>query len=459
MMSEPQSIYVGHLEPDRILRIVEPDTTLPNYEGEVTFSSPQCRVLESNSLVTIALAGIRGGKTHVGAFKTLMYALAHPCGEDEFHAIGSPTYQMSKVPVEKMFRLLFDKTIFPICPLIKFVKSEKTFLLACEDGRTTKIIVRSLHDPDRWRGLKLLSCWLDEGAYISKYAWDIVQGRLADSNGPCWITTTPAGYNWVFDLYDDARNGDTDITVVHWASTENVFASAEGLAGLMERFDPLTYQQEVQARFVRGSGLIYYTFNRTAHLKKGVFDKNKELWVGQDFNVNPMCGIFAQPYRNSLRQEGAHVIWTRRAANSDTYALATYLDQFCKEKNYPKSKITIYADAAGKARSTAGKSDFRILREAGYRVDAPKANPLVKDRINCVNGLFAPKSRVPRLVVDPDCQDFIKGIEKQAWDSETDPPQPDKTQGYDHMNDGFGYMCWRRWPLKKQMSTGMARAA
>lgn len=445
---------------ERILRLVEPDETLPSYTGELTLSAPQLQLYESDALITLGIAGIRGGKTHVGAFKSLDYALAHPCGEDEFHAVGSPTYQMSKVPIEKMFRLLYDKTLFPICPLVKFVKSERTFILACEDGRTTKIIIRSLHDPDRWRGLKLLSGWLDEGAYISKYAWDIVQGRLADSNGPCWITTTPAGYNWVFDLYDDARHGNKDIRVIHWPSTANIFASQIGLAGLIGRFDPRTYQQEVQGKFVRGSGIVYYTFQRTHHLKPGKFDKNKPLYVGQDFNVNPMCSVFSQPFTTQDGHEGAHVLWSRRVENSDTFALVNYLDQFCRSNFYPKSKVIIYADAAGKARSTAGKSDFRILRESGYRVDAPASNPLIKDRVNCVNGLFAPiESRFPRLLVDPECREFIQGLEKQVWDPESDPPVPDKTMGYDHMNDGFGYMCWRRWPLKARTTLPGRRAA
>lgn len=436
----------------RVLQLVEPDATLPSYDGEIALSDPQIRVLESDSLVTLAIAGIRGGKTHVGALKTILFAMANPCGEDEVHLIGSPTYEMSRVPVEKMFRLLYDKTLFPISPLIRFVKSQRMFVLACADGRTTKIVVRSLHEPNRLRGLKCLSAWLDEGAYITKEAWDIIQGRLADSNGPCWITTTPAGYNFVYDLYDKARKGDRTINVVHWASSENTFANAEGIAGLIQRFDPKTYQQEVAARFIRNAGIVYYTFQSKVHLAHGVFNPRKELWVGQDFNVNPMCSVFAQPFSNSRGEEGPHVLWARRAENSDTYALAAYLDEFCRQKNFPKSKVTIYPDAAGKARSTAGKSDFRILREAGYRVDAPSANPLIKDRVNCINGLFAPPTRVPRILIDPDVLTFIEGLEKQCWSEDVDPPVPDKTQGHDHMNDAFGYMCWRRYPLKNQTS-------
>lgn len=434
----------------RVLSLVTEDPSLPVYEGSCALTEAQLRVLESDTLITIAIAGIRGGKTHVGALKMILYALANPCEADEVHLVGSPTYAMSRVPVEKIFRLLYDKSIFPICPLIRYIKSERTFLLACADGRITKIQIWSLHEPNRLRGVKAKSAWCDEGAYITKEAWDIVQGRVADSNGPIWITTTPAGYNFVYDLYDKARNGDPTITVVHWTSDENQFANEEGIAGLIGRFDPKTYQQEVQGKFIRNAGIVYYTFTRKVHLVRGAFNPAQELWVGQDFNVNPMCSVFAQPFKNTRGEEGAHIKWGRRAENSDTYGLVAYLDEFCRVNHYGKSKITIYPDAAGKQRSTAGKSDFRILREAGYKVDAPAANPLIKDRVNCVNGLLAPPTRVPRIIVDPDMEKFIQGLEKQAWEEGADPPTPDKSQGYDHWNDALGYMCWRRWPLKTQ---------
>lgn len=440
------------------LRVVEEDPTLESHEGHARMTPHQLRVVLSTALITIALAGIRGGKTHAGAMKELTYALSHPCTEDEVHLVLAPTYTMSNRPVEKIFKLLYDKKLFPICPLIKYIKSERSFLLACEDGRTTKIQVASLHDPNRIRGIKALSAWIDEGAYISQEAWDIVQGRLADTNGPCWITTTPAGYNWVFDLYDQAVKGAKHIKVIHWPSTENIFASAEGLGNLIQRYDPKTYQQEVQARFVRGSGLCYYTFNRFVHLKKGVVNRSLPLWVGQDFNVNPMCSVIGQPFKTPEGEEGVHILKTRSAPNSDTFGLVTFLDNFIREHRIEKKQVTIYADAAGNARSTAGKSDFQILRGANYRVDASLHNPLVKDRINCVNGLFQPLvSKYPRILINDDIHDLVNDLEKQAWDPDTDPPAPDKTKGYDHRTDALGYLCWKRWPLKTL--TQLARSA
>ena len=274
---------------DSLLEQEEVDST-------ISLTRKQLRVFLSHAAITLAIAGIRGGKTHVGALKMIFYAMENPCTEDELHLVCSPTYGMAKVPLEKIFKLLYDKELFPVCPLIRFIKSERIFVLAAGDGLVTRIKVVSLHDPDRLRGIKAKSAWIDEGAYVDAYAWEVVQGRLADSAGPCWVTTTPAGYNWVYDIYDKARQGDPEINVVHWESTENTYIDQAGIARLADRFDAKAHEQEVRARFVRGRGLVYYPFSRAKHAKVGRVNPNLPLLVGQDFNVDPMASVLGQPF-------------------------------------------------------------------------------------------------------------------------------------------------------------------
>lgn len=429
--------------------------------GKIVLHAAQVSAFMSAAAITLVIAGIRGGKTHVGALKTLFYALLHPCREDEVHLVASPTFPMSRVPVAKIFTMLYDNSVFPWNPLIRYRKSDRVFELRAAGGGITRVQVVSLHDPDKIRGIKALSAWIDEGAYVSEEAWQIVQGRLADSAGPCWITTTPAGYNWVYDLYERALEEKRDgipvqarsIRVVHFSSLQNTFIKDKsGFDRLVQGYDERTYKQEVDARFVRMRGLIYHPFSRAANLKIGRINPLAPLWVGQDFNVDPMSSVIAQPFRvPGGKYEGAHIKSERRAPDSDTFGLVRFLDEFIAEHRIPKDRVTIFADASGRSRSTSGKSDFFILREAGYEVKAPPRNPLVKDRINCVNGLLRPMPSVcahPRLLVDPSCVGVIESFEKQIWKPESDPPEPDKTQGFDHYMDATGYMCWANWPLK-----------
>lgn len=430
--------------------------------AKVEMTEAQFRVYVSQAKITLAIAGVRGGKTHVGALKMLHYAMSHPCEADEVHLVLSPTYPMSRVPIEKMFKLLFDTAIFPVNPMVRFSRSQRAFTIVAEDGKTSTILIRSASDPDRLRGLKVLSCWIDEAAFTSEYAWEIVQGRLADVDGPCWITTTPNGFNWVFDLYDKARKGDTSIRVVHWPSTANRFISQDGINRLAGSYDPKAHKQEVGALFVRGRGLIYYPFRRAIHVRPWKFNPQLPLYVGQDFNVDPMATVLMQPIRTPTGEDGLHVFATWRREDSSTFKLCVELHEFCEQHRIDHGQVTVFPDASGNARSTSGKSDFKIIREAGFSISAPARNPMIKDRINCVNGLLAPmsmdgKRRHPRLFVDPSATDVIDSLEKQIWAPESDPPVPDKTMGWDHFADALGYPCWRLFPLKSGTVIGARR--
>lgn len=451
-------------------RIVYESAADADYSIATTkLTAKQYRFVFSEAKRVVAVAGIRGGKTHAGALKTLLYAMQHPTKEDEVHLVVSPTYPMSKVPVEKLFRLLYDKTIFPVCPLLRYSRSDRTFYLNAVGGGVAAIAVRSAHDPDRLRGLKVLSAWIDEGAYCSNYAWEVIQGRLADVDGPCWVTTTPNGFNWVYDLYEQAKTAansdleegeEPEIDIIHWTSQENTFIATEGIARLSADYDDRTRQQELGARFVRGRGVVYYAFNRSKHVRYRPIDPRLPLYIGQDFNVDPMASVIAQPFKTIDGQDGIHVVESFQQFDSSTWKLVSWLKEWLKRHSIAPSAVTFFPDASGTARSTSGQSDFQIIKAAGFHVSAPARNPFVKDRVNCVNGLLRPmgadgQRKAARLLINPGhTEALIESLEKQTWKKDSNPAVPDKMNGFDHLNDALGYMCWRLFPLRRRTVVG-----
>lgn len=445
---------------------------IPIRQGHYTAHPKQARflrlVLALKLKLVLALAGIRGGKTDAGAFAMCMSAVQRPCVDDEYFFIFSPTYRMSKAPVDKMFKVLYDKRIFPVCPLIRYAKSDRVFHLRAKGG-VSRVMVMSLEDYDKIRGFRSVGGWWDEPDYSKKDAFPVVYGRHADTNAQLWLTTSPNGFdNISFEIYDAARKEEAAGVplherkhgVAHWESWDNPFISRAGLEDLAKQYDEKTYNQEVRALFVRSSGLMYGAFGRV-NIAEGAIRSDLELWVGTDFNVNPMCSVIAQPFTTREGLEGAHILAERWAPDSNTYDLAKFLDQFVTERRIPIDRVTVYVDASGGARKTsAKKSDIQILRSAGFRVRARSVNPEVKDRVNCVNGLLRPRLlRYPRLVVDPRCVKTIESFEKQKWKDGVNPPEPDKTSGWDHLPDGVGYLCWGRWPLRPEASLGQRKAA
>lgn len=437
----------------------------PAPRGRYVAHRKQAKVLRSRAKITLAVGGIRGGKTDVGSvWMLLKNALQRPCTDDEYHFIFSPTYRMSKAPVDKMFRALSPSAgIFPVSPLIRFARADRIFYLAAKGG-VSRVMVMSLEHYDRVRGFRALSGWMDEGAYIKDEAFDVVYGRLADTNGPLLVTTTPNGHNWVFDEYEKAvKEAEAGVplekrkyAVAHWTSFDNPYVSAEGMKDLAVQYDEKTFNQEVLALFVRSSGLMYSAFS-AANVVDGIrVNPALELWVGQDFNVDPMSSVIAQPFTTREGMEGAIVVAERVARDSNTYELVAFMDGYIRDHRIPRERVTIYVDASGKSRKTsATKSDVQILRAAGYRVSAKSRNPAVKDRVNCVNGLFRPRLlRYPRLLVSRDCVQTIDCLEKQKWKQGVNPPEPDKSTGHDHLPDGLGYLCWGRWPVKPEATLG-----
>jgi hypothetical protein len=432
--------------------------------GRKALHAGQLRALQAifvqHALITLLIAGIRGGKTEVGALASILYALEHPTGEDEYHLACSPTYPMSIVPEEKLLATLWDKKVFPANPLIAYKKRDRVMVLAARDGRVTRIKIVSMHEPGRLRGLKALSAWGDEAAMWAVEAWLILLGRLADVNGPAWLTTTPDGMNWLYDLVQKAETDET-IRVIRFSSLDNPFISRPGFVRLSDHYDEDTYNQEVNAQFVKPKGIIYRAFDRKTHVQPWRFNRRAPIEVGQDFNVSPMASVLAQPFRTAAGTDGLHVFAERFADDSDTYELAEDLLKLADRWHVPKERWSIFPDASGKARKTsAKKSDLQILRDAGFSIRARKRNPEVRDRVNTVNGLLMPRlSRVPRLLIDPSCVKLIESLERQKWLRDVSPPEPDKTGGYDHANDALGYLCFGRFPLEPRTTLAPPRKA
>ena len=108
------------------------------------------------------------------------------------------------------------------------------------------------------------------------------------------------------------------------------------------------------------------------------------------------------------------------------------------KKKYPG--IAIYPDATGSARKTsATMSDHAILRDTGFTVRAPLANPPVKDRTNAFNALMRNGN-----VSFENCPELISDLERCTWRSgDIDKRDPERT----HASDAAGYAMVYNFPV------------
>lgn len=129
--------------------------------------------------------------------------------------------------------------------------------------------------------------------------------------------------------------------------------------------------------------------------------------------------------------------------NSDTQDLCAFL-----RNKFGDRLRTIFPDASGSARKTAapgGKTDFYYIREAGYEIDAPYANPKRRDRYNSVNGKLKSSNGKTTLTVCPKgCPNLTKYLRVYSHEL------MNKQKHMSHALDSFGYPVHRLFPIVRE---------
>jgi len=232
--------------------------------------------------VVLFLGGIRGGKTYAGAREALKQIYKYQ-RRPNLGWIVSPTYPMSLVP-EREFRAAAGDLI------LRQLKGERAFLMMPPSSMPNhyyRVEVKSAEDPDRLRGPSPGWIWIDEGAMISKECFDILRGRVLDSKGVIFITTTPRGMNYCYeDIYQQSLK-DPSYIVVQSKTSENTFLDLKEIEDLRGRYTGEFASQELDAEFLSFKGLVYKDYKPMLHRVKPVaVPENAYIVCGVDFGYN-----------------------------------------------------------------------------------------------------------------------------------------------------------------------------
>jgi phage terminase large subunit len=107
----------------------------------------------------------------------------------------------------------------------------------------------------------------------------------------------------------------------------------------------------------------------------------------------------------------------------------------------------VYPDPASKQRKTSagGRTDLSILTNAGFIPKVMSRHMAIRDRVNSVNAKLCSASGQRGIIIHPKCKNLLNSIAKQTYKEGT--VLPDKTQGFDHMNDALGYLISFLYPI------------
>jgi hypothetical protein len=310
----------------------------------------------------------------------------------------------------------------------------------------SKILFRAVEEFERLRGSNLAWFGLDELTYTSEQAWLRLEGRLRDPKAKrlCGFAVwTPKGYDWVYERFIGSKVAGYETVLARPFENRHLLdKTPDYYERLKSSYDARFYEQEVLGQYLSmHGGKVYVAFEREGNVGKAEVDERLPLLWALDFNVDPMCSVIAQVYRDG-RVTVLDEIVLSRASTYD--ACSEFLARFESHAG----GLVVYADATGARMQTTGKSDLAILRDAlknygqvEFRI--PMSNPVVRERVQLMNAKLAAANGERLLQVHPRCTELIRDFEQVLYKEGSGVVDKDKDPKRTHLSDALGYLVWQ----------------
>lgn len=378
--------------------------------------------------------GSRSGKTFIIIHSIIVRA----CKEKSRHAVVRLNFNAVK---RSVWQDTFPKVLRLCFPNIKVTLNKTDFIAEFSNG--SQIYFAGLDDGARTEkilGLEFSTIYFNEASQIDYSSVQIALTRLAEKNGlkkRVWFDfNPPKKSHWSYYLFIKKLDPVDDVPLANADEYSSLLMNpSDNLDNIDEDYIKMleAMPEKDRNRFLLGlfndesDGQVYYAFRRDEHIKETKIQPGT-LFTGHDFNVNPMTMLVAQLVGGVFYIHDE--LWLE---NSDTYRMC---DE-AKKRGYIGRAIP---DSTGANRKTSGKSDFQIMREAGFTIESTH-NPFVMDRVNNVNRLLT----AGKIVISPKCKKLINDLEKVSWKSNKLDAGPEGK--LTHISDCLGYICWKLDPI------------
>jgi hypothetical protein len=233
--------------------------------------------------------------------------------------------------------------------------------------------------------------------------------------------------------------------MINASSYDNKSLPPEFLKSLEENYDKQLIKAYLHGEFVNLQyGQTYYSFSRNKNIAKVDYNRNLPIYIGMDFNIDPITCCFIQEYNSGSKVRVFDEISIRHTGGNELMT-----QELCNEikRRYPQNNnITVFPDPSGKQKRTSSIStDHDIIRQNGFRILSKRAAPTVIDRVNSVNAIMK------NCIIDPKCKGLIRDLEQvvnKEGTREIDKSSKDLT----HFSDGFGYYIDYQHAIRKPVT-------
>lgn len=402
----------------------------------------------------VAVCGRRFGKTFLAVSeirRAVRLAVEKGVSPDNEIWYGAPSFKQAKRVFWRRLKRAIPEDWRDGKP------NETECSITVKSGHVIRIV--GLDNYDALRGSGLWFFVGDEWADSPVDAWtEVIRPMLSTAGGHALFIGTPKGYNhfYTFYTYGDA-SGEPDWWSCLYTTRMGGNVPLEEIEAAKRSMPARQFRQEYDAGFEETAGRVYYAFSRAETVRDCPYDARSSLHVGMDFNVNPMSATIWQEQANGDVWQIDEIIMPTSNTDEMAEELARRYGRPSFDPTAPLKvdHITVYPDPAGAQRRTSaqGRTDISILQDRGFKLLAMSTHPLVRDRVNVVNGKFQTADNVRHAFVDRKCAKSIDSYERLTYREGTN--EPDKTLGLDHISDATGYYLFGRFAYKAPQRTSI----
>lgn len=408
---------------------------------EISLTEPQEQFCFSTAKHPAIVGGLGSGKSEAGILRLLLLMLENvtQTGRKIDTLLTFPTYDLCKLRGISGLEEVLERV-----GLSYRTNRSNDFLTEIENIGT--MLFRSYDRPERIVAFQVAHSIADELDTLPREKAAIVWRKVSERtrqkayrpNSIGAVTTPDQGVNgFVYQRW--VKQADSSTEIVRAATHSNPYLPDGYIEQIRSNYDPTLVELYLNGEFVSlSANKVYHYFKRdTHHSNRTITQDDKVIHVGLDFNVGGCVAIVAVI-------DNAGPVIVDELTEHDTQAMAIALNS-----RYAGRKIVVYPDASGRKNTTnASQSDISILEQNGLQVEAPNANPPVRDRINSVNALLS-HGRI-RINTDK-CQNLTHALESQGYTERGEPEKFNDHPAIDDYCDAFGYFIHRRWPINRPL--------
>ncbi len=326
----------------------------------------------------------------------------------------------------------------------------------------SEILFRHFDEPNKLKSLNLGFVEIEEMSDIPYDTFKMLLGRMRQRTKKSWENFTYRIFGhtnpemqrgWVYKTF--VENPAVNYRLISAPTTENIYLPEGFCDELKKVYDEQYYNIFVLAQNGEyNNGLVIKDFT-DENVKEISYQPEMDLHISCDFNVDPMCWVFAHKTDDKV------FYFDEIAMENTTTAKAC--DEFYRRYPNHKGKVIVNGDASGDNRScTSEYTNYVIIKKKllqyGYDVEIQiKAfNPPIKNRIMAFNSKVRSASGEVCLFVDKKCEKLLYNIYNLKYkegSSKIDIPtyqqikQSKELKFLSHPMDAASYLVDFYWPI------------